>query len=121
MSDKQPPATQRGNGMTDAKKVMSASERGGFNAKETAPSTPIVVGGRQAYQFVGTKETTLSLDPKEFHGQPPVKITEEIRALLRGIDPKVDWYDADVELAAQDIDDINHGKNKIPGSDPDFQ
>lgn len=117
---KQPPATQRGNGMTDAKKVMSASERGGFNAKETAHSTPITVGGRQPYSFVGTRETALTLDPKEFQGLAPVKITEEITKLLREIDPNVDWYNADVELAAQDIDDINHGKNKIPGSDPDF-
>ena len=121
MTNKQPPATQRGNGLTDAKRVMSASERGGFNAKETAVSAPIVVGGRQPYTFVGTRETSLTLDPKEFAGQSPVKITEDIYKLLREIDPNVSWYDADVELAAQDIDDINHGKNKIPGSDPDFQ
>ena len=121
MSDKLPPAIQRGNGLTDAKKVMAASERGGFNAKENAVSAPITMGGRQAYTFVGTRETNLTLDPKEFHGQSPVQITEEVMKLLREIDPKVSWYEADVELAAQDISDTNDGKKQIPGSDPDFQ
>ncbi len=119
MSNKLPPATQRGNGLTDAKKVMSAQERGGFN-KTDGDGGPIVVGARQQFQFAGTKIVNLSLDPREFKGQSQPQITEAIMKLLKEIDRDVDFFEQDVVMAADDIDGINNGKAVIPGSDPDF-
>lgn len=122
MSDntKLPPAEERGNGYdgVDAKKVMAASARGGYNQSDM-DATPSVFGAtRLPLSFSGSRSIDLSLDPKEFAGLSPPQVTEELRRLLRDIDADFVPHGEDLDFAAHEL--VNY-KAVIPGfGDPDF-
>lgn len=58
---------------------------------------------REVLTFVGTTSKTISLDPAEFVGMPLPAITEEIKSVLRGIAPDVDFFEQDVVEAANTL------------------
>lgn len=54
-------------------------------------------------EFVGTKCTGLSVDPKEYTGMTVPAITEALLRTLAEIDPGVNFWPDDVVLAANEI------------------
>lgn len=121
MSDKKPPAEERGNGYDgiDARKVMAATARGGYNKKDDVDAAPVSVGSaRLPFSFYGARTIDLDLDPKEFTGQSVPQVTEELRRLLRSIDADFVPNEGDLDIAASEL--VNY-KPVIPGfNDPDF-
>ncbi len=63
--------------------------------------------GRLQFDFTGSTQHPLSLDPSEFKGVPLPKITEEIKNLMRSIAPGVDFAGSDLELAAEAVAEAN--------------
>lgn len=119
MNDKKDivPAEDRGNGVNDAKKVMAATVRGSYNAKETEGGPPSVFGSsRIPLSFSGERTIDLDLDPKEFRGMSHPEITDELRKLLREIDSNFVPNGTDLDFATEALT----SQPVIPGSDPDF-
>lgn len=50
--------------------------------------------------FVGTTSKSIALDPAEFHGMSVPAITDQIKSILAGIAPDVDFFEQDIVDAA---------------------
>lgn len=58
---------------------------------------------RMHLEFVGTTSVAVSLDPAEFVGMTVPAITDEIKSVLSGIAPNVDFFEDDLVLAADEL------------------
>lgn len=113
-------AVIRGNGYdgVDAKKVMSASTRGGYNKAEADAPVAAFGPARIPFMFRGSKTEHLDLDPGEFRGQAVPEVTAAIKDILRGIAPDADFVAEDIDFAANEI--VGYTPPVVPGYDPDF-
>lgn len=74
------------------------NEQLSFDFGDEQPTQP-----RIPLSFVGTTSKSITLDPAEFRGMGVPAITEEIKSVLRGIAPDVDFFEDDLVEAAHAI------------------
>jgi len=69
--------------------------------------------GRFDFNFVGTVEVPLNLDPAEFRGKTVAQISAEVLNTLRSINRDASFFEQDTELAAIAIYEANTNPQKF--------
>ncbi len=71
------------------------------------PKDNDVASDRIEFSITGMVSIPLSIDPKEFKGQPPDSIKGELQKLLSGINSSASYFTDELDLATNAIMDAN--------------